>query len=190
MKLLLKKRAGVAKSENKAIRRAGDIPAVLYGSGLEPEKLVVPGQEFQGVLRHLKVKAKQLATQIFELEIDGATRMALVKDIQYHPATYAIEHMDFILLKDDKPVTVNVPIQILGAADCVGIKLGGTLRQVIRSLKVSCLPADIPSEFQIDIKELGVTQAKRLSDINIPANVRPLSAMSEVAVVIAKAKGA
>lgn len=189
MKLSLKKRAGAVKSEIKAIRREGNIPAILYGSGHNPEKVMVAGVEFEAILRQLKLKNGQLATTVFELSIDGSKKKALVKDIQYHPATYAIEHLDFIVLEENKSVTVNVPIQILGAADCSGIKLGGTLRQVIRVLKVSCLPAHIPAEFQIDIRDLGVSQSKRLSDIAIPANVRPMALMSEVVVVVAKAKG-
>lgn len=190
MKLTLKKRTGALKSEIKAIRREGNIPAVLYGSGHEPEKIVVPGMEFDAILRQLKLKNTQLATTVFELNIDGVKKRALVKDIQYHPATYAIEHLDFIVLEEGKQIRVNVPIQIVGAADCTGVKLGGTLRQVIRVLKVSCLPSHIPAEFQIDVRDLGVSQSKRLSDIAIPAHVRPLALMSEVAVVVAKAKGA
>jgi len=190
MKLTLKKRAGAVKSEINAIRREGNIPAVLYGSGHAPEKIVVPGVEFQAILRQLKLKNSQLATTVFELHVDGKTVQALIKDIQYHPASYAIEHIDFFLLHKAKPVTLNVPIQIHGAADCPGIKLGGTLRQVIRTLKVSCLPDHIPTEFHLDVRDLGLAQSKRLSDIAIPAHVRPLAQMNEVAVVVAKAKGA
>ena len=190
MKLSLKKRTGALKSEIKAIRREGNIPGILYGSGHEQEKVVVLREEFDAILRQLKQKNGQLATTIFELHIGGSKKRALVKDIQYHPATYAIEHLDFIVLEENKPIRVNVPIQVVGTADCAGVKLGGTLRQVIRVLKVSCLPAHIPSEFQIDVRDLGVSQSKRLSDIAIPAHVKPLALMSEVAVVVAKAKGA
>ena len=91
----------------------------------------------------------------------GKRARAIVKDIQYNVASYDVEHIDFLLLSDDQIVTVNVPIQILGVAECPGIKLGGTFRQVIRTLKVSCLPKDIPSEFQIDIHDLNIAQSKR-----------------------------
>jgi large subunit ribosomal protein L25 len=190
MKLPLKKRTGAVKSEVKNIRKEGNIPAILYGATKQPENIVVPGIEFQTGMRNLKLKNERLATTIFELELDGVTMKALVKDIQYHPATYEILHLDFILLSDDKLVTVNVPIHVSGVAECPGIKLGGTLRQVIRSMKVSCLPADIPKEFKIDIRELGLSQSKRLSDIEVPAKVRPMALMNEVALVIAKGKGA
>lgn len=184
MKLTLTKRIGSTKGEIKKIRREGNIPAVLYGSGASVEKLVVKGEEFSAILRNLKQGL--LPTTLFELDFDGKKHQAVIKDIQYHAVTYAVEHIDFYLLSKDKPVSVNVPIQILGIAECSGIKLGGTLRQVIRSLKVSCLPQHIPSEFQLDVRELNIAQSKRLSDISIPSNVKPLAQMNEVAVVVAK----
>jgi large subunit ribosomal protein L25 len=186
MKLTVTKRTGASKSEIKQIRREGNIPAVIYGLGQAVEKITVTGVEFQAILR--QIKQGQMATHVFELSEDKMKRKAIIKDIQYNVASYDVEHIDFLLLSDDQPVTVNVPIQVLGAAECPGIKLGGTLRQVIRTLKVSCLPKHIPSEFHIDVHDLNIMQSKRLSDIAIPAHVRPLALMSEVAVVIAKGK--
>lgn len=186
MKLALTKREGSTKGETNRIRREGNIPAILYGHGHATLKAVVPGPLFRAVLRDLE--PGQLATRVFELELDGKKHSAIVKDIQYHPATYAIEHIDFAFLTSGRPVTVKVPIQILGVADCPGVKLGGTFRQVIRTLKVTCLPKDIPSEFQVDIRNLNISESKRLSDIEMPANVKPLALMNEVVVVIAKAK--
>ena len=186
MKLTVTPRMGATKGEIKKIRREGNVPAVIYGLGKPVEKITVNGPEFQAILRNLP--KGQLATTVFELHLDGKNRQAIIKDIQYNVANYGVEHIDFVLMSKDSPVTVNVPIQIIGIAECPGIKLGGTLRQVIRTLKVSCLPKDIPSEFQIDIRELNITGSKRLSDIVIPANVRPMAPMTEVAIVIAKGK--
>jgi large subunit ribosomal protein L25 len=75
---------------------------------------------------------------------------------------------------------------ITGLAECAGVKLGGFMRQVIRSLKVSCLPCDMPTELFLDVTALGLGQSMRLSDLAIPSGVRPLAKMNEVAVVIAK----
>lgn len=186
MKLTVTKRLEVTKGGTKAIRRRGDIPAVIYGLGQSVEKVTVNGSEFRAVLRNLP--AGQLATTTFEVTFDGKSHRAIVKDIQYHVVSYQVEHVDFFLLSDKEPVTINVPIQLRGVAECPGIKLGGTLRQVIRTLKVSCLPKDIPAEFQIDIGALNIAESKRLSDVEIPKNVRPLVSLNEVAVVIAKAK--
>ncbi|HEY4254822.1 MAG TPA: 50S ribosomal protein L25 [Chlamydiales bacterium] len=184
MKLTVSSRKELKKSDTKRIRREGNIPAILYGLGHDNELVMVNGEEMRTHLRNMK--SGLLATTVFELTDGKKARKAIVKDIHYHPVSYAILHMDFALVADDRAVTVNVPLQITGTGDCVGIKLGGFLRQVIRSLKVECLPKHIPQEFTLDVRELNLNEAKRLSDIAIPSNVRPMARMNEVAVVIAK----
>jgi large subunit ribosomal protein L25 len=122
----------------------------------------------------------------FELHDGHKTHKALIKEVQYHRSSYAIEHIDFVLLSDTTPLKVNVPIQLVGAADAVGVKLGGFVRQSIRSIRVSCLPKDIPHAFILDIHDMQIAQVKRLSDLSIPAGVKPMAKMNEVAVIIAK----
>jgi len=184
MKLKLSKRSGEKKSELTQIRFRKDIPAVIYQKGKPGELATVSGSEFHAVLRGLK--KGYLPTTIFELDIDGKTSKAIVKDIQYHPTTYQILHLDFLLLADDVPVDIKVPISCVGEADCVGIKLGGFLRQVIRHLKVRCLPKDIPTDFKVDIRNLAISQTKRIRDIEMGESIRSLVNPGEVVVVIAK----
>lgn len=185
MKLSLFKRAAGKKSENKRIRREGNVPGVLYGLKHEVQNIYIKGEELQAVFRTLPQGL--LPTTVFTLDDGGKTCRAIVKDIHYHPTSYAVEHIDFVILEDKTPVNVNVPIIVLGAADCPGIKLGGFLRQVIRTLKVNCLPKDIPQQFSLDIQDLQIAESKRLSDIAIPSSVRPMAkSMNEVAIVIAK----
>jgi large subunit ribosomal protein L25 len=97
-----------------------------------------------------------------------------------------VSHIDFEELFDDVPVSVKVPINCIGVADCAGIKLGGFLRQVIRHVRVECLPKHIPAEFQVDVRELGIKQSRKLADIKIPQGVKPLAKMDEVVVVVSK----
>ena len=85
-------------------------------------------------------------------------------------------------------MNLNIPITLASVAECVGVKLGGFLRQVIRAVKVQCLPKDIPSEFFLDVKDLGIKQVRRLSEIVMPQGVKPLAKLEEVVVVVAKAK--
>src|SRR3990167_9743895 len=188
MKLAIFKRETLKKGDTKRLRREGNIPAVLYGASQSNENVYLKNDEMQAILRGLK--SGLLATAVFELVDGKKTHKAVIKDVQYHVTSYAIQHIDFAILSDNAPVSVNVPIQILGSAECAGVKLGGFPRQVIRTLRVSCLPKDIPQEFTLDITSLDVNQSKRLSDIAIPANVRPLAKMSEVAVMIGKKAGA
>jgi large subunit ribosomal protein L25 len=184
IKLSIVERTADRKSDAKKVRREGGIPAILYGKGHAPRTLSLKKEEFLAVLRNLK--SGHLATTVFELHDGTHVRRALVKEVQYQPATYAIEHVDFVELKDDVLVTVNVAIQLVGVAESPGVKLGGTVRHVIRSLAVRCLPKDLPKEFFLDIAQLDLAQSKRLSDIVLPPNVRPLAKLNEVAVVIAK----
>lgn len=184
MKLTVQERKNLAKSETNKIRREGNIPAVLYGKGKENRNIVLNGEELRAVLRGLK--SGLLSTTIFHIHDGKQNYRAIIKDIHYHVADYSILHVDLTLLEDQQPISVNVPIQVVGTADCVGVKLGGFMRQVIRSMKVSCLPKDIPQEFVLDVRELNIAQSKRLSDIVLPATVRPLAKLNEIAVVIAK----
>lgn len=184
MKLTVTERAGIRKSDAKKIRRDGNVPAILYSAGNACELIEVDGTQFKTILR--EIKSGRLSTTQFTLDYNGKQRKAIVKDIQYHPTTYQIIHLDFEELNDNTPVNVKIPIQCVGMADCMGIKLGGFLRQVIRTVKVECLPKDIPSEFVIDVRGLGIRQSKRLRDLTMPNGVRPLAKMEEVVVVIAK----
>ncbi|MCB1067179.1 MAG: 50S ribosomal protein L25/general stress protein Ctc [Simkania sp.] len=184
MKLKLSKRSGEKKSELTQIRFRKDIPAVIYQNGKPGENAIVNGSEFHTILRGLQ--KGYLPTTIFELDLDGKKSKAIVKDIQYHPTTYQILHLDFLLLSDDVPVDVKVPISFEGQADCVGIKLGGFLRPVIRHVRVRCLPKDIPTDFKVDVRSLAIGQEKRIRDIEMSDAIRSLVRPQEVVVVIAK----
>lgn len=188
MKLEIAKRTTGKKGDNNKLRREGNIPAILYNSKGDGHPITVKGEEFKAILRGMKQGL--LSTTVFELNVGGHKVKAIVKDIQYHVANYNIEHLDFLELKEHEKVTVNVPIQLVGTAECVGVKLGGFIRQSIRTLKVACLPKDIPQGFFVDVREMEIAQSKTLADIAIPPHVTPLASMSEVAVVIGKKAGA
>ncbi len=184
MKLQTIKRTD-AKSEVKKLRREGFIPAVLYVKGKSGEILAIQANEFQAFLR--QVKSGHLPTTIFSLvDENGKEKKVVIKDIQYNITTYAVTHLDFEELVKDHKINVKIPIECIGTADCVGIKLGGVLRQPIRHVRVRCLPKDLPSFFELDVKELGLRQSKRLRDLQIPTTVRPLVDMNEVVAVIVK----
>ncbi len=187
MKLEMHKRETGKKGVINKLRREGKVPAIIYGQDEKGMPVHVSKDEIQAILRNLKPGL--LSTTVFELHNGGKKHKAIIKEIQYHVSSYEIEHVDFALVAEDKPVTVNVPIQIVGAADSVGVKLGGFIRQVIRTLKVTCLPKHIPQEFVIDVRELNIGQSKNLADIAIPANVRPLAKMDEVVVIVGKKAG-
>ncbi|QLH35668.1 MAG: 50S ribosomal protein L25/general stress protein Ctc [Parachlamydiaceae bacterium] len=186
MKLNVTKRTAGKKSESKQLRRAGQIPAIIYMRGKETaDNITLKGFEFESLLR--QIQPGRLSTQVFTLvDEQGKERKVLLKEIQYHVTKYDVIHLDFEELVDDVPVNVKVPIECTGVVDCIGIKLGGVLRQVIRFLKVRCLPKDIPSAFTLDIKDMEQRETRRLKDLNIPDTIRPLVDLNEVAVAIVK----
>lgn len=185
MKLQSSKRTTDKKSVIKKIRREGNVPASIYVKGKDAEAITVKGPEVSAVLRTML--PGRLPTTVFTLvDENGTERKAIIKDIQYNVVNYQVIHLDFEELLDKVPVKVKVPIEFTGVADCVGVKLGGAIRQVIRHVKVRCLPKDIPTFFVLDVKELGQRQARRLGDIKMPKDVRALADLNEVAVTIVK----
>ncbi len=177
-------RLAKSKGEAKGLRRSKKIPAILYGMKGENLNITVDLPAFEAVLR--EIPKGSLSTTKFELDIAGKKQPAVVKEIQYSRIGYNILHLDFEALDEKATINVNVPIRIKGDMDCVGIKLGGVLRRVIRSVRVNCLPKDMPTHFTLDVASLGVKQSKRVSDIDVPEGVRMLSAAGEVVVLIAK----
>lgn len=184
MELTVSKRTPGKKSEIKNIRREGNIPAVIYSQGKVGEEFVVNGPAFKKILN--QIEPGTISTKVFTLLQNGKKTRAILKDIQYNVVNYDVIHLDFEELHDQVPVNINIPIQCTGVVDCVGVKLGGGLRQIIRHLRVRCLPKDIPGKFEIDVRELGVNESKRLSDMQIPKEVRPLVDLKEIVVVVSK----
>lgn len=185
MKLNVKERLSQTKKESNGIRRNGGLPAVLYSKGQTNRMLILRADEFNAHLR--QVPKGHLSSKTFSLEDEkGNKTRAIVKEIQYHPTTYNILHVDFLELHDNQTVNINIPLSLKGAADCVGVKLGGVIRPVLRYLKVKCLPKDIPAHFEINVADMKMGQSRRLSSIHLPDAVRPLNDLNEVAVIIAK----
>lgn len=185
MKLQTITRLADKKSESKKLRREGFIPAILYVKEKEGENIAIPSSEFSAHLR--KLRQGHLPNTIFTLvDEKGTERRAIVKEIQYKPTTYDVLHLDFEELIADKPINLKVPIECVGALECPGVKLGGVLRQVIRHLRISCLPKDIPELFDLDVTSLSMNQSKRLSDLSIPNTIKPIGDLKQVAAVIVK----
>lgn len=184
MKLTAKTRAEESKGAVKGARRAGRIPAVCYAPGGETQSIEIDETEFSTILRG--IKPGRLSTTVFTLNLEGKSKKAIVKEVQYERTTYKVIHLDFEELKDGVLVQLKVPIECVGQAECAGIKLGGFLRQIVRDVKVKCLPKDIPSEFEIDIRDLKIKQSARLSDLKMPKGVQTVGTSDEVVAVIAK----
>jgi len=141
------KRESVGKVATKALRNAGKVPCVLYG-GKNPIHFSADELSFRNL-----VYTPNVYTAMIELE-SGEKLNSILQDIQFHPVTDKILHIDFYQLFDDKQVTMNIPIVLEGSAP--GVMNGGTLRFPNRSLRVRAIPANLPDFIKVNISELTI----------------------------------
>ena len=144
------KRESVGKKATKALRNAGQVPCVLYGVEGDPLHFAAEEIAFQNLVYTPDVHTVKIKLK------DGQSYDAILQDIQFHPVTDAILHMDFYQIFDDKPITMEIPIHTEGVAR--GVKNGGVLRYNLRRLKVRGLPGDLPDYIVANVTKLKIGQ--------------------------------
>ena len=157
-------RAGRGKGEARRLRRAGRIPAIAYGSGLEVTAVSVDGLE---LYRALRTEAGMNA--LVRLRIDGDVHLTMMRELQRHPVRRDILHVDFVAVDRTKKVTVEVPIHLEGEAP--GSEQGGVVDQVLLTATVEVLPLEVPDRLDLDISDMQIGDVKRLSDLPLPKGV-------------------
>lgn len=148
-------RENVGKRDAKELRYTGKVPAVLYG-GKEQIHFAIDAPALRDLVYTPEVN-------FVDLEIDGKTTQAIMQDIQFHPLTEKILHIDFLQLFDKKEVTIEIPVKLTGTS--LGVKEGGKLVQKLRKLKVKALPKDMPQYVEVSIDELTVGKSVRVRDL-------------------------
>ena len=149
-------REGLGKKESKDLRKQGIIPCVMYG-----------GEKNLHFSSHENQFKKLIYTPdvfLVKLEVDGQTFDAVMQDIQFHPVSDNILHIDFVQVFPDKKVTVNLPVTLTGSS--VGIRAGGKLRQRRRALKVNGLIKDMPDRLEIDLSDLDIGESMKVGDLS------------------------
>ncbi len=140
-------------------RRAGKVPAVLYGHGQQPRHLSLPAREIAAALRYD-------ANALLELQLDGGAELALAKDVQRDPLKQTIDHIDLIAVRRGEKVQVEVSISLVGESP------SDTLVQLeSNTVTVSADATSIPTEFQVDVSELGVGDSITAGDLDLPDGV-------------------
>ncbi|MCQ2958700.1 MAG: 50S ribosomal protein L25/general stress protein Ctc [Bacteroidales bacterium] len=148
-------RTNLGKKESKGIRANGQIPCVLYGCG-ENVNFTVEAKAFDKVIITPNV-------YVVNLNIDGKARKAILKEVQFHPVTDNVLHVDFLEITEEKPFSIKLPIKVVGHAE--GVKLGGKLKVKMRKMKVSGLLKDMPEILEIDVTSLGLGQSVKLANV-------------------------
>ena len=153
-------------------RLQNKVPGVVYHSGAEGVPLSVDKNSLK--------KALKTGQMIFEFNVEDKDQFVLVKEIQYHPVTDDIIHIDFQKVKEDEKISLDVAVRSVG--DSQGVKLGGILVQMLNSVSVKCKPSEIPEFLEIDVTEMEMNSNLFVKDITLPDDVEMLTA-EDIAVV-------
>ena len=172
-------RENVGKKDAKAVRNADRVPCVVYG-GDDQTHFSVKHSDMEKLVYTPNVN-------IVELDVDGKKVRTIIQEVQHHPVTDRIHHVDFIELKEDKKVKVNIPVVLEGRA--IGVLNGGRLSQVFRTLKVYALPGELPDTISVDISKLRIGMSVRVRDL-MTETLEILNAPSAVVCSVKMARGA
>ena len=151
------------KHQTKAVRREGKIPGVFYTSGNQAVHFLVESKAMKPIVYTVE-------TKMIELLVDGdpSPKACLLKDISFHPVTEKILHFDLVGIRDDKKMSVEIPIVLKGQS--IGVREGGILQHSLHKIHVHCFPQYIPNHIEIDITNLKIGKTVYLKDIK-PENV-------------------
>jgi large subunit ribosomal protein L25 len=175
-------REQAGKGAARSMRRAGKIPAVLYGQG---ECLLLTVNP-EGLIKILKSHAG--STALISLTVEGAkskpNRTALLRDYQVDPVTGAVLHADLFEISMSKPIRVKVPVKVIGSIPA-GVKEGGVLHHNMRDVHVECLPAALPDYIEVDASPLAIGNGIHVKELGAREGVRFLDDADQMVVSVA-----
>ena len=171
-KLNVSVREGKGTSFARKLRLENKVPAVLYHSGVEGTSLSVEKNELY--------KALKTGQFIFEIKVGDKEQFVLVKEVQYHPVTDEIIHVDFQQVKEDQKISLEVPLRTEGESE--GVKLGGILVQLLNVVTINCKPSNVPEALSVDVSDLEMNSSLFVKDIILPDDVEMVTA-EDIAVV-------
>ena len=164
------------KSSSRQLRRAGSVPAVIYGGEKDPIRISILEKDI--------AKAAEIpgfATQILNINISGEEHNVILKELQRHPATQRVLHADLQRVNPDTKISISVPVRFLNEDICMGVKMhGGAISRLINNIDITCLASNLPEYLEVDVAELDVGDSVFLSALNLPEGVEiPSLALGE-----------
>jgi large subunit ribosomal protein L25 len=179
IKLDAQLRSETGKGAARTMRRAGLVPAVIYGHGEETRACAVSTKELEKL-----VSSGSHESTLIELALDdGKTRSVLIREVQIHPYRPQVLHVDFLAVRKGEKVKLDVPVRLTGIAP--GVKEGGIMEHLRHEVEVRCLPAKIPEYLELDVSGMGMGDAVTVEDLVVPEGVEVLSdATATIAAVV------
>jgi len=166
--LQVEARAAGTKGAVRALRRAGRVPAVVYGQGEASQAISLDGR----TLTH-ELERGGFMNRLYDLSIDGKKQRTLPRDVQFHVVTDRPMHVDFLRLSDDTELNIEVPVVFLNEEASPGLERGGILNVVRHEIEVVCRAAAIPEHIEIDLTGLDIGDSLHISAVALPEGVRP-----------------
>jgi large subunit ribosomal protein L25 len=177
--LKVEPRDGRGKGPSRRLRRDGKVPGVFYGPKSAAVALAIDGKEFTTRVAHLE------GSHLIRFDSPRAElqqKVALMREVQTHPVSGAILHVDFYEVDLTQRLRVTVPLHFVGRP--IGTADGGILQPVIREIEVECLPTDIPQFIEVDVSHLAIHDAVHLADLQLPSNVTPIFETNDAVVTV------
>jgi large subunit ribosomal protein L25 len=155
------------KGASRRLRRAGKIPAIVYGGADQPVAVALSANEMG---KHLKVEA--FYSHLLTLNLAGSQQQVVLKDLQRHPVSGYATHADFLRVQADKLLRMHVPLHFRNAEVAPGVKTGGGIvEHHLNQVEVECLPKDLPEYIEVDLAGMQVNDSVHLSELTLPAGV-------------------
>ena len=170
LKINAQSRAEVGRNAVKKIKAAGFVPAVIYGAKDAAQNLQIVERELSQLLGHATSESVLVEVNIK----DGGTRTALISEVQHHPVSGAILHVDLHAISMDELLTVEVNIETVG--EPAGVTTGGGVLEVtLRTVEIECLPGDLPEAITVDVSNLQIGDSIHVSNLVLPKGVTVLN---------------
>ncbi|MCA3248872.1 MAG: 50S ribosomal protein L25/general stress protein Ctc [Holosporaceae bacterium] len=147
----------------RAVRRQGLIPAVVYGNNQDPQAVAIQLRPIENALNK-----PGFYTKLFDLKIDGKSVRTIARDIQFHPVTDRILHLDFQRVDPSSTIRVDVPLVVVGHAESPGLKNGGVLNLLLHSIALECSIDNIPANLEVSLAGVEIGDSLHIEDIALP----------------------
>ena len=161
-------RERVGKGSARAARRAGLVPAVIYGDKKDPVGITMQAREITKIVHQPGIFGRLL-----EIDVAGTKSTVLTRDIQFHPVSDVVMHLDFLRVSQSATVAVSVPVEFINEDKCPGIKIGGVLNVVRYEVELNCPATAIPEKITIDLDGVKIGDSIHISAIPLPEGVSP-----------------
>ena len=163
-------RSEIGTGASRRLRRAGKVPAILYGGGKDPIPLALEENRLRK-----QIENEAFAAHVLTVKVGGEESQAVLKAVHRDPVSERVMHMDFQRISATTEIHMHVPLHFVNEEDCPGKRAGGIVTHLLVEVEVGCLPKDLPEYIEVDMSELDVGEAVHLSELALPEGVHVMA---------------